>query len=79
MRQVPYAIVGSGIAGLAAAEAIRAHDPTAEIAMISEEAHPFYSRPGLAYFLRGDIPETQLQIRRPEDLQRLRLQRLLGA
>jgi NAD(P)H-nitrite reductase large subunit len=30
----------------------------------------------LAYFLRGDIPETQLQIRRPDDLQRLRLQRI---
>jgi len=76
MLHAPYTIVGSGIAGLAAAEAIRARDPQALITMISEEAHAFYSRPGLAYFLRGDIPEAQLQIRRPDDLQRLRLQRV---
>lgn len=76
MLQAPYVIVGSGIAGLAAAEAIRAHDPAATITLISEERHPFYSRPGLAYLLRSDIPETQLQIRRPDDLQRLRLQRI---
>lgn len=76
MLQAPYVIVGSGIAGLAAAEAIRVHDPAAVIAMVSEEAHPFYSRPGLAYLLRNDVPEAQLQIRRPDDLQRLRLQRV---
>jgi len=71
-----YVIVGSGIAGLSAAETIRARVPDAAITMVSEETHNFYSRPGLAYLLRGDIPEKQLFIRTREDLHRLRLQRI---
>lgn len=73
---VQHVIVGSGIAGLSAAEAIRAHDPAAQITLISEEAHGFYSRPGLAYLLRGDIPERQLFIRTPKDLEALQIQRV---
>ncbi|MFO0968857.1 MAG: FAD-dependent oxidoreductase [Gemmataceae bacterium] len=73
-----HVIIGSGIAGLAAAEAIRARDAAATIQMVSEEAHDFYSRPGLAYLLRGDIPEKQLQIRSTQDLRALLLQRLTG-
>ena len=60
-------IVGSGIAGLCAAESLREHDPKAVISMVSEEPHPFYSRPGLAYFLRNDFPEKQLTIRTADD------------
>jgi len=71
-----YVIVGSGIAGLAAAEKLRASDPAAEITMVSEEAHGFYSRPGLAYLLRGDIPERQLGIRTPDDVEELGLRRI---
>ncbi len=71
-----YAIVGSGIAGLAAAERLRHDDPAATITIVSEEPHGFYSRPGLAYLLRGDIPERQLAIRTPADLDELRLQRM---
>ena len=71
-----YVVIGSGIAGLAAAEAMRQRVPGAQITMFSDEPHPFYSRPGLAYLLRGDIPEKQLWIRRPEDLAALRLQRV---
>ena len=50
----PYVIIGSGIAGLVAAETLRKEDPKATIQMISEEPHDFYSRPGLAYYLRGE-------------------------
>ena len=71
-----YVIVGSGIAGLAAAERLRHDDPAGTIMMISEEPHGFYSRPGLAYLLRGDIPERQLAIRTPADLEALRLHRI---
>lgn len=71
-----YVIVGSGIAALAAAEAMRQRVPAAAITMVSEESHPFYSRPGLAYFLRGDIPERQLQVRSAEDLRALKLDRI---
>lgn len=71
-----YVIVGSGIAGLAAAEAIRAQDPPARISMVSEEADPCYSRPGLAYLLRGDFSERQLAIRSKADMDALQLDRL---
>lgn len=71
-----HLIIGSGIAGLAAAEEIRSRDPAAGITLVSEEPHDFYSRPGLAYFLRKDIPEKQLFIRTPKDIQELRLTRV---
>jgi len=69
-------IVGSGIAGLAAAEAIRERDGSAVISMVSEEPHNFYSRPGLAYLLRGDIPEKQLFVRTSKDLRALSVRRI---
>ncbi len=71
-----FAIVGSGIAGLAAAEAIRDRLPGAAISMISEEPHDFYSRPGLAYLLRGDVPEKQLYIRNAQELRALDMRRI---
>ena len=71
-----HLIVGSGIGGLAAAEAIRAREADAEIALVSEEPHDYYSRPGLAYLLRGDIPESRLPVRTPDDVKRLRLERV---
>ena len=72
-------IIGSGIAGLVAAENIRATlKDNAAITMISEEEHAFYSRPGLAYLLRGDIPERQLFIRGRDELSALNVQRITG-
>lgn len=59
MRRV-YAIVGSGAAGMAAAERLRELDPAGQILLISEEREGYYSRPGLAYLLTGHIPERQL-------------------
>ncbi len=71
-----HVIIGSGIAGLAAAEAIRARDASAAITMIGDEPHAFYSRPGLAYLLRGDVPERQLFIRTASDLRALAVNRI---
>ncbi len=55
-----YVIVGSGVAGIAAIEAIRSLDEQGEIWLIHEDPHGFYSRPGLAYYLTDEIPEEQL-------------------
>jgi NAD(P)H-nitrite reductase large subunit len=71
-----YVLVGSGIASLSAAEAIRRIDVQADITLVSEEPHDFYSRPGLAYLLRGDVPERQLYIRTEADVRALRLRRV---
>ena len=66
-----YVIIGASIAGQSAAEAIRERDPAAAITLVSEESHGFYSRPGLAYLLRGDIPEKQLIARTADDWRKL--------
>jgi len=55
-----YIIIGTGVAGYSAAETLRTLDPSAEILLISDDPYGFYSRPGLAYFLTGEIPEKQL-------------------
>ncbi len=73
-----YLIVGMGAAGLSAAETIRQHRPDANITLITEEPHGYYSRPGLAYVLTNELPEHQLFPRTQKDLDRLRLTRIIG-
>jgi len=68
-----YVIIGAGAAGVAAAEAIRSQDSAGEIVMLAGEPDGFYSRPGLAYYLNGEIPEKQLRPFRNEDFKRLNL------
>ncbi|HBG73944.1 MAG: hypothetical protein A2X25_02600 [Chloroflexi bacterium GWB2_49_20] len=55
-----YIIIGTGVAGVAAAEAIRSRDASGEIFMISDDPHGFYSRPGLAFYLSGELPDKGL-------------------
>jgi NAD(P)H-nitrite reductase large subunit len=55
-----HIIIGSGPAGIAAAESIRRHDAMAEIVLLSEERYGYYSRPGLAFYLTGELNEAQL-------------------
>ncbi len=71
-----YVIIGSGVAGYAAAEAIRARDMSADIRMVTDDPHGFYSRPGLAYLLSGEIPERFLFSTTEEDYHCLDLHRL---
>jgi NADPH-dependent 2,4-dienoyl-CoA reductase/sulfur reductase-like enzyme len=66
-----YAIVGTGAAGVAAAEAIRCYDPQGNIVLVSEEKDGYYSRPGLAYYLTGEITERQLYPFTERDFRRL--------
>ncbi len=68
-----YLIVGSGAAGIAAAEAIRRADAAGEITLLSEERSGYYSRPGLAYYLTGELPESALFPYTREDFNRLNL------
>ncbi len=55
-----YVIVGTSIAGLAAAEAIRKVDASGTITLVGEEPHPYYYRPDLAYLVAGEIGEYEL-------------------
>jgi len=55
-----YVIIGSGVAGIGAIDGIRSVDELGEIVLICEEKEGYYSRPGLAYYLTGELPEGQL-------------------
>jgi NAD(P)H-nitrite reductase large subunit len=55
-----YVLIGTGVAALAALEAIRSLDNQAEVLMIGDEPAGYYSRPGLAYYLTGELNEAQL-------------------
>jgi len=55
-----YVIIGMGAAGLAAALTIRQCESKASITLITDDSHGYYSRPGLAYLLAGEIPDKQL-------------------
>ena len=71
-----HVIVGTGIAALSAAESIRRADARTRITMVGPEAAPFYSRPGLAYLLTDEVPESQLVLRTPAQLAELDVTRV---
>ena len=66
-----YVIIGTGVAGISAAEAIRKQDPQADLLLLGEEKHGYYSRPGLAYYLTGELSEGQLFPYTKVDFERL--------
>jgi len=66
-----YVILGTGVAGIGAAEAIRNLDKLGTITFIGEDPHGYYSRPGLAYYLTGEVEQSQLYPFRPEDYKNL--------
>jgi NAD(P)H-nitrite reductase large subunit len=66
-----YVIVGSGVAGIAAIEAIRSLDSAGEIIMIGDDPHGYYSRPGLAYYLTGELHDKALFPRTLNDYRRM--------
>jgi NADPH-dependent 2,4-dienoyl-CoA reductase/sulfur reductase-like enzyme len=70
-----YLIVGMGAAGMSAAETIRSHDPAGDILLVADDPYGYYSRPGLAYFLTGEVPDRQLFPFSEADVQRLNLRR----
>jgi NAD(P)H-nitrite reductase large subunit len=73
-----YVIIGTGAAGIAAAEAIRCQNPGAQILLVGEEPQGYYSRPGLAFYLTGELDERQLYPFNEQDFRRLDLQFLQG-
>ncbi len=73
-----YVIIGSGVAGVAAAEAIRSQNTAGEIVLIGDDPHGYYSRPGLAYYLSSELPDKQLFSHTKEDFRKLHLHRIKG-
>ncbi|HSF80374.1 MAG TPA: FAD-dependent oxidoreductase [Anaerolineales bacterium] len=71
-----YVIIGSGVAGIAAIEAIRKLDQRGEIILVGDEIHGYYSRPGLAYYLTGELAEEHLFPFSKNDFKQLQIQHL---
>jgi NAD(P)H-nitrite reductase large subunit len=78
MTPTNYLIIGNGAAGATAAETIRQQDTQGRITVVSAEAYPMYSRPGLAYVATGEIPPHQVIARTPEWYEEQRIARVQG-
>jgi NAD(P)H-nitrite reductase large subunit len=74
-----YVIIGNGIAGVSAAEAIRQLDSQGSITMIADEAHPPYSRPMISLVLEGSVTPEALAIRDPNFFSDMRIDPVLGS
>jgi len=70
-----HLIIGSGPAGVVAAETLRKADPAAEITLLCGEGEPPYARMAIPYLLKGEIAEAGTHIRKDADhYDRLRIQ-----
>jgi NADPH-dependent 2,4-dienoyl-CoA reductase/sulfur reductase-like enzyme/Fe-S-cluster-containing hydrogenase component 2/CRP-like cAMP-binding protein len=58
-----YVIIGNGIAGVTAAEILRAEDASCAITMIADDPFPAYYRPALKDYLGGGLEEGKLWAR----------------
>jgi NADPH-dependent 2,4-dienoyl-CoA reductase/sulfur reductase-like enzyme len=63
VERFSYVVVGNGIAGITAAETLRAEDALADIAVIADNPLPVYNRPALKDFLAGRVSEEKLWMR----------------
>jgi nitrite reductase (NADH) large subunit len=72
-------VVGAGIAGVSAAEAIRNASPHAEITLIAGEAPPPYYRLNLTRYLAGEIETDALPIHPLEWYRENRIELLAGS
>jgi NAD(P)H-nitrite reductase large subunit len=73
-----HVIIGSGVAGIAAIEAIRSLDVKSNVTLIGNDPYGFYSRPGLAYYLSGELHDKALFPRTAEDLKKLNFRYIKG-
>lgn len=62
-----HVIIGSGPAGVVAAETLRKADPAAEITLLCGEGEVPYARMAIPYLLKGDIHEAGTYIRKDPD------------
>jgi NADPH-dependent 2,4-dienoyl-CoA reductase/sulfur reductase-like enzyme/pSer/pThr/pTyr-binding forkhead associated (FHA) protein len=62
-EKASYVIVGNGIAGVTAAEILRAEDSAADITVVADDPFPVYYRPALKDYLAGRVREDKLWAR----------------
>jgi len=57
-----YVIIGDGVAGSSAAEAINERDADADITVLTDEGEPLYNRILIKEFAKGKLPEAPISI-----------------
>ena len=78
-RYMEYVIVGNGIAGTCAAEAIREVDSEGSIHMVGDEIILPYGRPMISMVLDGSVPPEKLPIRPANFYEDLGIEPVLGS
>jgi len=73
-----HVIIGNGIAGWTAAQAIRAIDKKSEITIVSKEDKPTYYRVLITHYLAGHTPESNLTLANQEQIDALGATQYLG-
>lgn len=74
-----FVVVGGGIAGLSAAEAIRKRNGTAAIKFLTAEKHRVYYRPALSDYLSADLTDEELYVHDPAWYDEHRIELVTGA
>lgn len=78
MIKVDFLIVGGSAAGTTAADTIRTLQPTATIAIVTDEAHEFYSRVLIPHYIRGKVTREQTFLKKPEWYKEKNVDLILG-
>mgnify|MGYP000642798184 CR=1 FL=1 len=73
-----YVIIGNGVAGIHAAEAIRRQDPAGPITLVGDETFLPYCRPMISMVLEGAVPMERLPIRGADYYEKLGITPVLG-
>ncbi len=72
-----YLIIGNGVAGMEAANAIRKNDPDGGIRMVSASPHPHYYRPRVIEYLADEVPLEKLFIYKKDHYEKNRIESIL--
>lgn len=78
MAETTYLIIGNGMAGLSAAQAIRERDRDGRIVLIGDEGEPYYYRASLSEWISGDLTDATLTGRTPAFYDALRIEQVTG-
>ena len=73
-----FVVLGNGIAGNTAAEVIRQIDGEAEIRLVSDEKHSFYTACALPHYLAGDLKKRGLFVKTRPDYRSDRMKLSFG-
>ncbi len=77
MKKAKYLIVGNSVAGVSAAEAIRAYDDKGDMIIVSSENRLAYSKPLIADYLSGKADDERISYREKSFYEKINAELLL--